>query len=55
MGAGPEIAIVGALHTENLGIERLIQNVLANPYLRFVIVCGPDSSRSWGTIRGNRW
>ncbi|MBM4272925.1 MAG: hypothetical protein FJ134_00450 [Deltaproteobacteria bacterium] len=30
--AGPEIAVVGTLHTENLGIERLIQNVLANPH-----------------------
>jgi tetrahydromethanopterin S-methyltransferase subunit A len=28
-----EIAIVGTLNAENLGIERLILNVLANPFL----------------------
>jgi tetrahydromethanopterin S-methyltransferase subunit A len=50
--AGPEIAIVGTLHTENLGIERLIQNVLANPHLRFVIVCGPDSKQAVGHYPG---
>ena len=50
--AGPEIAIVGTLHTENLGIERLIQNVLANPHLRFVIVCGPDSQQAVGHYPG---
>ena len=50
--AGPEIAIVGTLHTENLGIERLIQNVLGNPHLRFVIVCGPDSKQAVGHYPG---
>jgi tetrahydromethanopterin S-methyltransferase subunit A len=51
--AGPEIAIVGTLHTENLGIERLIQNVLGNPHLRFVIVCGPDSQQTVGHYPGH--
>jgi tetrahydromethanopterin S-methyltransferase subunit A len=32
-----EIAIVGTLNAENLGIERLILNVLANP----VLACFP--------------
>ena len=50
--AGMEIALVGTLHTENLGIERLIQNVLANPHLRFVIVCGPDSQQVVGHYPG---
>jgi tetrahydromethanopterin S-methyltransferase subunit A len=50
--AGPEIAIVGTLHTENLGIERLIQNVLGNPHLRFVIVCGSDSQQAVGHYPG---
>ncbi|MCL4500293.1 MAG: DUF4346 domain-containing protein [Deltaproteobacteria bacterium] len=50
--AGPEIAIVGTLHTENLGIERLIRNVLANSHLRFVIVCGPDSKQAVGHYPG---
>jgi tetrahydromethanopterin S-methyltransferase subunit A len=50
--AGPEIAVVGTLHTENLGIERLIQNVLTNPHLRFIIVCGPDSQQAVGHYPG---
>jgi tetrahydromethanopterin S-methyltransferase subunit A len=50
--AGPEIALVGIMHTENLGLERLIQNVLANPHLRFVIVCGPDSQQVMGHYPG---
>ncbi|RJR47660.1 MAG: DUF4346 domain-containing protein [Deltaproteobacteria bacterium] len=50
--AGPEIALAGTMHTENLGIERLIQNVLANPHLRFVIVCGPDSRQAVGHYPG---
>jgi tetrahydromethanopterin S-methyltransferase subunit A len=50
--AGPEVSLVGALYTENLGIERLVQNVLANPYLRFVIVCGQDSQQAVGHFPG---
>lgn len=50
--AGPEIAMVGTMHTENLGIERLIQNVLANPHLRFVIICGSDSQQTVGHYPG---
>ncbi len=50
--AGPETAMVGTMHTENLGIERLIQNVLANPCLRFVIICGPDSQQAVGHYPG---
>jgi len=50
--AGPEIALVGTMHTENLGIERLIQNVLGNPHLRFVILSGPDSQQAVGHYPG---
>ena len=48
----PEIAIVGTLHTENLGIERLVSNVIASPHIRFVVVCGPDSSQAVGHLPG---
>jgi tetrahydromethanopterin S-methyltransferase subunit A len=44
----PGLSIVGTLQTENLGIERLIQNVLANPHLRFLILCGADSEQAVG-------
>lgn len=50
--AGPEIALVGTLQTENLGIERLITNVLANPNIRFLVVCGPDSRQNIGHLPG---
>lgn len=48
----PELAIVGTLHTENLGIERLVANVVANPHIRFVVVCGPDSRQAIGHLPG---
>ena len=50
--AGPEIAITGTLDTENLGIERLVQNVVANPNLRFLILCGTDSRQAVGHLPG---
>jgi tetrahydromethanopterin S-methyltransferase subunit A len=46
------VAIVGRLQTENLGIERLIRNVLANPSIRFLILCGPDSVQRVGHLPG---
>ena len=46
------VAIVGTMFTENLGIERLIENVLANPNIRFVIVCGNDSGQQIGHLAG---
>lgn len=51
--AEPEaIAIAGTLHTENLGIERIVTNVLGNPFIRFVIVCGFDSRQVVGHLPG---
>jgi len=44
----PHVAIVGMLHTENLGIERLITNVMANPNLTTLVVCGADSQQRIG-------
>ena len=37
------VAIAGVLQTANLGVERLVTNVAANPNIRFVIVCGKES------------
>jgi tetrahydromethanopterin S-methyltransferase subunit A len=50
--APPDVALVGTLQTENLGIERLIRNVLANPYIRFLIVSGADSTQAIGHLPG---
>lgn len=46
------LSIVGTLHTENLGIERLIRNVNANGNLRFLIVCGQDTQQRIGHLPG---
>lgn len=50
--AGPSVAIAGTLHTENLGIERVIANVVANPNIRFLILCGDDSRQRIGHLPG---
>jgi tetrahydromethanopterin S-methyltransferase subunit A len=46
------VAIAGTMQTENLGIERLITNVLANPSIRFLVVCGEDSRKAIGHLPG---
>lgn len=51
--AAPEgLAIVGTMHTENLGIERLIQNIMANPNIRFLVLCGEDTQQAVGHLPG---
>jgi tetrahydromethanopterin S-methyltransferase subunit A len=42
-----EVAIYGPLKTENIGIEKIVANVISNPYIRYLVVCGDD-------IRGHR-
>lgn len=46
------LAIVGTMHTENLGIERVIRNVLANPNIRFLMLCGDDTKQLIGHLPG---
>ena len=46
------VAIVGTMHTENLGIERVIKNVLANPQIRFLMLCGEDTQQAVGHLPG---
>jgi len=41
------VAIYGPLKTENIGIEKIVANVISNPHIRYLIVCGDD-------IRGHR-
>lgn len=38
-----KVAIIGKCVTENIGIEKMIQNIISNPYLRFLILCGKTS------------
>lgn len=39
----PNVALVGMLTTENLGIERLVRNVVASPSISCLLLCGTDS------------
>ncbi len=51
--AAPDgLAIVGTMRTENLGIERGVRNVLANPNIRFLILCGEDTRQLIGHLPG---
>ena len=34
--------IKGTMKTENIGIEKIIANIISNPRIRFLIVCGKD-------------
>lgn len=42
-----KVAIFGPLKTENIGIEKIVANVISNPHIRYLVVCGED-------IRGHR-
>ena len=46
------LSIVGTMHTENLGIERLVRNTVANPNIRFLILCGEDAQQRIGHLPG---
>ena len=38
-----KIAILGSITTENLGVEHLVKNVIANPHLRQLVLWGNDT------------
>jgi len=42
-----KVAIYGPLKTENIGVEKIVANVISNPNIRFLVVCGEE-------IRGHR-
>ena len=35
-------AIAGPLHTENLGIEKVVANMISNPNIRYLVICGSE-------------
>jgi len=37
-------ALAGMLQTENIGIEKVVCNIVANPNIRYLIICGVESS-----------
>ena len=36
------IALYGPLKTENIGIEKIVANVISNPNIRYLVICGND-------------
>jgi len=42
-----KVAIYGFLKTENIGIEKIVANVISNPNIRYLIICGEE-------IRGHK-
>lgn len=36
-------ALSGTLQTENIGIEKIVCNIVANPNIRYIVLCGPES------------
>jgi tetrahydromethanopterin S-methyltransferase subunit A len=51
-------AIAGSCKTENLGLEKIIANIIANPNIRFVISCGTEvkghlSGQSFEALHAN--
>jgi tetrahydromethanopterin S-methyltransferase subunit A len=43
VGVESGAALSGTLQTENVGLEKVICNVVANPNIRHLLVCGPES------------
>jgi tetrahydromethanopterin S-methyltransferase subunit A len=43
-GADNGAALSGLLQTENIGIEKIICNIVANPNIRYIILCGREST-----------
>jgi tetrahydromethanopterin S-methyltransferase subunit A len=43
-GADSGAALTGMLQTENIGIEKIICNVVANPNIRYIVLCGWEST-----------
>lgn len=37
------VAIIGRIYTPNLGVEKMIRNVVSNPRLRYLVLCGKES------------
>lgn len=40
-------ALAGFLQTENIGIEKIVCNVVANPNIRYIVLCGVESAGHW--------
>ena len=43
VGVETGAALAGTLQTENIGIEKMLCNLVANPNIRYLVICGPES------------
>ena len=41
-----KIAITGYCETENIGVEKIVKNVITNPNIRTLIICGNESGQN---------
>lgn len=41
-----KIAIVGFCETENIGVEKIVKNIISNPNIRILIICGNESGKN---------
>ena len=37
-------ALSGMLQTENIGLEKMVCNIVANPNIRYIVLCGRESA-----------
>jgi len=42
----PSLALIGPMATENLGVEKLVRNVVTNPAIRTIVLVGPETGGS---------
>ena len=42
-GGPPHVAIAGRCDTENIGVEKVVLNLIANPSIRWLILCGTEA------------
>ncbi len=41
-----KIAITGFCETENIGVEKVVKNIISNPNIRTLIICGDESGQN---------
>jgi len=44
IGADSGAALSGMLQTENIGLEKMVCNIVANPNIRYIVLCGRESA-----------
>ena len=53
-GVDSGAALSGMLQTENIGLEKVVCNIVANPNIRYIVLCGRAVSYTHLTLPTNR-